>query len=273
MRIVHRVSLTPSGSQQEKLTSLGVKVKGPGSPLIRSITFVIDENHRAWPEVKSLIKEWNALDFVITEFSVAELDAADFLQLAATWHHGYPQPEEDFGYLKETYDLSDYCQTCGIGLTQIAPFRMKSEPKWGKKHIMQLNWVFDEFFVLPQVWEEVFKPIGVGCSPVREHRTGKELRTVVQLNIKDVAKSALSIKEYPSETCGVCGRKKYLPISRGYFPPFATDPSSQICRTQEYFGSGASAWNAIVVTSDVYRAIQGRKLAGVTFIPVSKRRV
>jgi hypothetical protein len=150
---------------------------------------------------------------------------------------------------------------------------MKNEPKWGKKQILQLNWVFDEFFVHPAVWESVFQPLGVGRLSVVHHRTGKMLKTVVQLDIKDVAESVLAVQEkYPSETCPICGRTKYLPISRGFFPPFESAQSSRLCRTREYFGSGASAWNAIIASAEVYRKIRDHSLAGVSFVPLSKSR-
>ena len=270
MKIIHRVSLTPSQSQRMTLLSLGLHLIEQDSQLVRLVSFDVEEGEESWPKVKLLIEEWNAADFVRTEFSRKELEAASFLQGFALLK-GYPQPANDFGYLKATYDLSVYCQACGMGKTQVAPFRMIGEPHWGKKHILQLNWVFDEFFVLPQVWEAVFRPIGIGRSVVLDDRTGKELQNVVQVVIKDVAPSALTMADYPWESCGGCGRKKYLPISRGFFPLFVADPASQVCRTQEFFGSGSSAWNATVVASDVYRAMQSHKLAGVTFVPLQNR--
>jgi rRNA maturation protein Nop10 len=276
MRVIHRISVVDESERREALASLGVAFETPGRPLVRILCFDIDETDPKWIRLRQLIPKWNtedgcdplSLGIVRTEFSKKELQSASFHQLFA-WLHGYPQPQDDFGYRKETYDLSEYCPTCGIGKKQIAPFRMKGEPKWGKKHFLQLNWVFDEFFVLPKVWEEVFEPLGVGCSPVIEHRTGKTLRTVVQLDIKNVATSALSLKGCASEVCGTCGRKKYLPISNGFFPAFVADPRSPLCKTQEFFGSGASGWNA-VIAREVYRAIQVHKLAGLTFIPMAQ---
>jgi hypothetical protein len=267
MKIVHRVSLTPNASQRRVLLSLGLRLIESESPLVRLVSFDVEEGEASWPKVKTLIDEWKPADFVRTEFSRSELEGASFLQLFAM-HKGYPQPADDFGYLNATYDLSDYCQACGIGKTQVAPFRMKGEPHWGKNHVLQLNWVFDEFFVQPQVWEAVFRPTGVGRSVVLDHRTGKPLQNVVQLVIKDVAPSVLRIADYPCEVCPSCGCKKYLPISRGFFPPFETNPESQVCKTQEFFGSGGSGWNATVVGSDVYRAIQGHKIGGVAFVPL-----
>ena len=145
---------------------------------------------------------------------------------------------------------------------------MKGEPKWGKKHVLQLNWIFDEFFVLPDVWESTFEPFDVGCTPVVDHRTGKELQTVVQLDIKTTAASTLQLTEdQPCELCTRCGRKKYLPISKGLFPSLAETATDHIQKTQEYFGSGASAWKAIVVSSNLFQRITERKLKGVELIP------
>jgi hypothetical protein len=262
VRIVHRVSNNIDPAKQQELLSLGVVV-GIGFE-----TFLIDESSPSWEGIRYLIDKWHCIDYVETKFTASELATVDYLQVMPAWHHGYPQPEDDFP--SPTYDLANYCQKCGIGKAQNAPFRMKREPNWGKKHILQLNWVFDEFFVLPEVWEGVFKPIGIGYLPVVQHRTGKELRTVVQLNINKMVQLDALIEEYPSKTCEVCGHKKYLPICRGYFPPFTTDPSCQLCRTREYFGSGGSAWNATIVANQLYRVLLERKLRGVVFNAMSK---
>jgi hypothetical protein len=269
VKIIHRVSLTDEPGQKDAVRSLGISFNEPDSPLIGNVWFDVDESHPGWRELQALIGEWKVSDIAHTEFDSSERATAKYLQMSPAWHHGFPQPDSDFGYLNATYDLKSYCTTCGIGKTQTGQFRMKGEPKWGKKHILQLNWLFDEYFVLPSVWEEVFRPFGIGRSSVLDHRTGHELRTIVQLDIKVTANSPLSIADnHPSKTCESCGRKKYIPISRGFFPAFAMDQSSPICRSQEFFGSGTSAWNAIIVSNEVYTDIQGRKLAGVTFVPL-----
>ncbi len=264
MRILHRITKNVDGEIQRTLHRLGVEVS-------RGLcTFVVDESHPDWPQIKQLIAPWGPVDFVTTEFTAAERAAAENLVMEPTWHHGYPQPEDDFGYLKKTYDLSENCAECDIGKRQHAPLRMKREPTWGKRQILQLNWVFDEFFVLPEVWDEVFKPMGIASLPVLEHRTGKELRTVVQLEIKDVASPIPGIREYDSAICEVCGQTKYFPITHGFFPAFSLAPSGYISRTQESFGSGGEAFNEIVVTRELYHAIRTHKLSGASFTPISK---
>ena len=179
-------------------------------------------------------------------------------------------PEDDFEYEKVCYDLSDFCNKCGIGKVQVKPLRMKAEPKWGKKHILQLNWIFDEYFTLPDVWESTFKPFGIDCKPVIHHRSGKELETVVQLDVAKIAKSSLQFTdEHRYAICGDCNRKKYLPIVRGPYPLFEQQPSDHMLKTQEYFGSGASAKKAIMVSSTLFRQIKQHKLKGVEFFPCS----
>lgn len=275
MKFIHNVSIVDKPQRREVLSSLGIKFFASEPPVSPLLIFYIAESDPAWEQLCELIPRWNVEDgkdpndlgWVGTKFSKKDLEAASFLQIFA-WHHGYPMPDDDFGYLKATYDLTDYCTECGIGKHQIAPFRMKGEPKWGKRHILQLNWVFDEFFVLPEVWERVFQPFGVGCRPVIHHRSGQELQTVVQIDIAATAASTLQIAEnQPSEVCTSCDRRKYLPISKGPFPSLVEEPTEPMLKTQEYFGSGASAWRAVIVSSALFQVVKEHKVKGVDFIP------
>jgi len=265
VKILHRITITADSGIQNQLRGLGIEVEQG------FVTFEIDESNVSWPELEPMLSAWQAVDVVTTKFTKSELKKATNLRMAPSWQHGYPQPDDDFGYLTASYDLTDYCAECGVGKRQIAPFRMKGEPKWGKKHILQLNWIFDEFFILPEVWESTFQSIGVGRRPVIDHRTGQELRTVVQIDITATAASALQIAvDQPSETCTSCGRRKYLPISKGSFPLFEVEPTETMLKTQEYFGSGASAWKAVVVSSNLFQRITDQKLKGVEFIPCTQ---
>jgi hypothetical protein len=245
----------------------------PAIHLGRLAIFDVEESSPAWSELQPLMADWSALDMIRTEFSVAELKQADHLQMGPGWHHGYPQPDDDFGYVNRTYNLQTYCPVCGIGGDQSAPFRMKREPKWGKRQILQLNWVFDEFFVQPQVWRDVFQPFGIEMLPVLEHRSGQELKTVVQLKIVSGASSRLLLGEAPFQRCESCHRTKYLPLTRGKFPAVAVAPDSQIIKTHEYFGSGGSAWNAIIISADLFRQIDKHKVKGVRFTPLEIRTI
>ena len=240
----------------------GVELPGGGHPLV---AVEVDEAHQSWNELHALFRQWDAGQLIKTLFSKSEVLGSPWLLVVPDWHYGYPQPRElDFGYLEATFDLSEYCSDCGMGKKQKAPFQMKGEPKWGQRGILQLNWVFDEYFVTPDVWEKVFKGNGVECRPVTNIK-GIPLKTVVQITTHE----RVGVEEagLPFDTCGKCQRVKYLPHTRGRFPPLVGNPSGAMVKTSEYFGSGASAHQGVLVSQSIVSAFHQSHTRGVTFWP------
>ncbi len=237
------------------------------------VSFDVDESNESWVELEAWIARRRAVDVVETRFSNAEIAEARWLELVPDCHIGYPQPDQDvLGYRRATYDLSDWCEKCGVGMKQVAPFRMKGEPPWGQRSILQLNWVFDEFFIRPDAWAVAFKPRGVECRPVLS-TSGAELTSVVQLVVEGrvgVSPDGLATEE---AACSRCGRTKYLPVARGRFPALTEEPSNAVVKTIEYFGSGASAHNRVLVSQAVARSLSASKLRGVSFRPCAEREI
>jgi hypothetical protein len=266
MRIIHRISFNRDRDVGVRFDDLGVKLK-VGDILA---VFEAAEADPQWPAIQIILDEFKCLDLVRTEFSEDELETSDLLKMNPGWMSGYPMPDMEFGYRQMTYDLTDHCHDCGIGFVQKAPFRMRGEPKWGKYHVLMLNWVFDEFFVRPEVWEQVFRKYGVPCMPVLKHRTGQPLETVVQLKIDIFATAPLKLGDAPYETCPTCHRTKFLPHRRGFFPAFTARQTADMFKTREYFGSGASAHHEIIVSSRLFREITDNKLKGVQFAALEK---
>ena len=257
MRIIHRVSKNLTAEAATELVHLDIPGAQPGL-----FTFEINEQDERWPKVSVWVVEHGAVDIVSTAFSPEELDSAGWLELVSDWHHGYPQPDdENFGYLSATYDLSDYCRACGIGKRQVAPFQMKKEPKWGRHSIVQLNWVFDEYFVKPEIWEGVFKGFGVRSRPVH-NRKGEELETVVQLVLEDEVEVGSGSVE---ETCPSCGATKFNHVTRGPSPPMLTKPPGEIARSRQWFGSGARAQHLVYVSQQVRQAMKQHDVKGASF--------
>jgi len=257
MRILHNISLNFGPPDKKLFSEAGVNVE------LGLSTFRISEDDARWPKICSLVQRYRAVDVSWTRFTASELDSAKYIALVPTWHHGYPQPEKDFAYRSITYDSSELCESCGTGLRQIAPFRFLRPRIWGKKAVLQLNWVFDEYFVKPDVWGSVFKPLGIGCMPVLLHKSGAVIDSVVQLENKLTVD--LHLNGFDFEQCPACGRSKYLPVTRGYHPkPSETDLS--IFRSTQYFGSGASANKAVIVSAALYRRIRDTNLKGVDFL-------
>jgi hypothetical protein len=232
------------------------------------ISFDVSESNANWPSVLKWIEERGLGEhWVRTVFTKAEIREARWLQLQSDWHHGYPQPEDGYGYTRTTYDADGYCPLCGIEGPQRAPFVMAGEPRWGTRSILQLNWVFDEFFVTPDLAGTVFAEAGIGSRPVLNRR-GSPLRTVVQLVVNE--RVSIQTRGLPFETCPRCGRRKYLPISRGPLAALIAEPIAEMARTDEVFGSGGDAFNAVVVSRKLARALTVARVRGVGFAPVAQ---
>jgi hypothetical protein len=149
-------------------------------------------------------------------------------------------------------------------MKQKASFQMKGEPKWGRNGILQLNWVFDEFFVKPTIWASIFKPYGIGSRPVLD-RKGVELKTVVQLAVEE--EIGIMTDGLTGEECPTCHRVRYLPITRGPFPSLIGRPSTTMVKTREFFGSGASAYRGILVSQGLARSLSEQKVRGASVKP------
>ncbi len=269
MRYIHRVAIRATHPQIAELLTLGVRLE-PGCKISNEpeplIAFRIAEDHPNWPPIWRLVHECDRepLAILLTEFTTRELDEARWLQLFA-WENGFPQPQDLRAYSEVTFDRSRWCDKCGLGKVQNAPFRIKMEPKWGRRAIMMLHWVFDEIFVPPAVWETVFKPFGIKCRPVA-NRSGKELQTVAQLVIDeevDLVMDRLQVKE----VCAGCGRKKYTHSHRGYHPPLAQEPSGAIAKTRQAFGDG---WpqREVIISQDLRQAMLAHQIRGAEFMPL-----
>ncbi len=257
MEVIHRIGGNLSG-ERERRALIKVGIELPPEEFV----FLISEDDVRWPSVSELVAHFDLLDFVSTSFTDIERFRAGFLSMDGNWHNGYPQPEDD--YQEVSYDLTNYCHLCGVGAVQKAPLRIKSEPKWGRRSIMQLNWIFDELFTPPEVWRSVFRPFGVGCRPVLNRSGVKEFETVMQLVFE--GSSPLDTTGLSYETCLVCSRRKYLPNVRGFIPK-PLNPVGSAFKSVEDFGSGASASKEVFVAQDLYRDITASKLLGAVFSP------
>jgi hypothetical protein len=280
VKFIHRVVGRISPEQALELAAVGVdlsaeirrfyekafKVLG-GVP---HVAFEIDEADPRWPAVAPLVGNLEVADTVRTEFTNRERDAAAWLSVEPDWHHGYPQPEDDFAYLGVTYDLGDYCDRCGTGVRQVAPFRMAGEPKWGRRGILQLNWVFDEYFVPPEVYAAVFEPLGIGSWPV-QNRRGHLLGTVVQLRVDGVVE--VDTTGLVATICPKCARPKFDAVRRGPYPGLRGTASGPLVRSDAWFGSGHSGWQLIAASAAVYRAARDAGLRGTTFDPLGASEV
>lgn len=274
MQIKHRLAF-----RAEKHVDLisylsGHNIAWKKGEIISTVEIFEDSPH--WQFVHDYADENRILTIPATVFSTAELENAQWLGMRSQWRYGYPQPEAAFGYQSITYRADCHCGVCGAGLEQIAPFRMKKSPNWGKRHFMMLNWVEDELFVsdICRSVLEKEKLTGISFGPVNDKKGAAVLSNVNQMIIP----AKLSPGIIPDRRsidqvfiCTSCGAVKYHPTSIG---SIAYDKQSfqnapDFVKTDEIFGWGKGAAHQIIISRKAYHILTGNKLCqGLVFEPI-----
>lgn len=260
MKIAHRISLSVNEEEIDFLNKIGIDVfnihdkrilASPNS-ITKLLVLLLDETSKEYLAIHKHIKAWDAMDIATSIFTENEMDEAKLFVFEGIWANGYPQPEQSFNYRKITYSDKEYCLTCGIGLMQIAPFRLKKEPNWRDKKMFELNWVFDELFVKRDIYEQLFKKFNISYNEVRLYKKETLIENTVQLIIPETT-THLDPEKYPYSICPDCQRKRYEPKSLGYFPSFLDIDSNglQLYKSVEYFGTGSLSYKKIFMTDEL----------------------
>ena len=149
---------------------------------------------------------------------------------------------------------------------------MKGDPNMGRRGILQMHWVLDEFFAKPSVWESVLKPLGIPSRRVTKP-SGADLQKVVQVvNDEIVPVDVVGLGPAAGELlrCPTCGRSKYGPVVRGPLPAPLVGPRGHIARSEQWFGSGASAYREVLASRELAAAMREAGVRGASFIPATR---
>ena len=290
MKINHRIALRSDDPFWGDIKSLGVSIDRNSCGIwVANVT----EDDPAWSNVRPLLSDRPCCELVSNIFTKRELEEAEWLQMDALGHHGYPQPEQDFGYIERTYDVAEYCPLCGIGRIQKAPFRLRAEPKAPRSQFVQLNWVFDEFFVRSEARQGLVSASISGIaflSPVL-HKSDRPSAKIVQMQVTTVLPSALDTNGLAQVTCkpeneewclgvplrdtvlgnaGFCGRVKYDFEHRGplRFDRTAFEGAPDVVKSHEWFGRGKAASRLVLVSQRFRQVVCGAKWRGLSFEPI-----
>lgn len=231
-------------------------------------SFWMEESEAYW-KLKPYFDKWKISETIISKFTEEEENNAKRLIFFSPWDNGYPMPDGDGRYKKTTYDDADYCNTCGMGLKQKEPFRLKKAPNWGgKKKMFSLYWVYDELFVRKDFFENIFAPIGLKAEKVLLYKKETVIEDTIQLIIPETD-VPLNLEGYPFEICKDCNRKRYDLINKGFFPSFKEDVGDMpIFKSKEWFGTGASARKYIFVSQTLRQQLLKSKIMA-NYIPCS----
>jgi hypothetical protein len=292
MERIHRIF--ENGNQLFKafLDHAQIKHEYEESIVGKTVFLLISEADPNWPQLAEYLANNSGIFHnVELHFSKKEIRDASWCQLHATSHFGYPQPEDDWQL--STYDLTSYCHRCGICPVQVCPLRFRSEPKQRHSQFLQLNWVFDEFFVRPEIRVAFEREgiSGIGFRPAVHHKSGQPLETVQQLEVLTILPPALKMESVQTVTCkpnnedgpeksygGVlryppdypyCGRVKYARKGESFQwsrSAFAYAPD--IVKSFEWIGSGGAAFREVFVSKRIVDLAQRSKWRGLGFTPV-----
>jgi len=200
-------------------------------------------------------------------YSKEEIISSTYCVLVPLGRGGYPQPE-NFDLLdKLLYDTSRCCKKCGAEHIQVGDYRINKQPKremWGFT-----AWELDAIFVTERLYNDVFKPIGIGYRTVRRP-SGKIIDGVLQLKIPIINES-LDMSMFIENICSLCGRVKYLKsFDKPYFP-LHDNPLPHIYLTKELFGDGRQANRRIIISTELALKLIDMKLFTFDYLVPCKK--
>jgi hypothetical protein len=126
MKIIYKIYGDWKKSEVNILATHGINVE------LGYDSFDIEEGI-IYQELLPFLNKLKAQIFYGTLYDEEEIDSSSLLVYNGSWTNGYPQPENDFGYIGITFNKENYCKICGTGLIQQSPFLLKKEPKWKTK--------------------------------------------------------------------------------------------------------------------------------------------
>jgi hypothetical protein len=258
-----------------------------------SLEFYLYEDEPYFNKIKKELKEFNLHYYEGTLFEESDLEKAEWFWIT-TGEFQYPLPDKDFGYLKSTFNLENYCHICGIGKKQNAPFRLR-EPKQKNSQFWGLHWEHDAIFVRPEtkklLEEENLR--GISFIKPKLYKKDIEIDNLYQVIIETTLKAGLNPyncktitckymneeqtdSEFPNsfiwksrtENANYCGRIKYHFPQRGglTFESSIFTNAPNFVKSNEWFG--ASAMQLPIVSKRIKLFVEKNNLRGLKFTPI-----
>jgi hypothetical protein len=273
MERIHRIYKVGDQALKGFLDRSSIPYQYEESIIGSTVFLLISESDSNWPVLAEFLAEHPVSHTIESRFSKQEIRTARWCTLGVTSHFGYPQPEDDFEYRRTTYSPNGACDRCGMGGVQVAPFRLRKAPTRKGPRLLQLNWVFDEFFVSSAARRhiEAAGHLGLRFEDVVLHGPGAAVPGWFQVRITEVLPPCIDTDGLVAEKCGSCSRIKYNypcgEMLRLLSPP--PESTLDIVKTSEWFGSGASARRLVLVSQPFVRMILDGGWRGVDLQPIT----
>lgn len=252
-----------------------------------TLEFYLYEDNPNFGNIKHEISKFLEPQVIVTEYEKVDIKNADWF-IASTGQYQYPQPEDE--YLERTFDLGNFCNLCGIGRVQNAPFRLKSEPKQHNNQFWGLHWEFFAVFVRQEAKSILEKEEikGISFSKPVLNKKNIEIEGFYQLHVDTILDKGFDSYNTKAITCKInneencnkdvnqkfCGRIKFHhPNIGGYlFDKSIFNSDFDIVQSKEFFGSGASANRIKIVSKRFKELVEYNKLKGLSFTPIMHER-
>lgn len=273
MKIWRRGHLKPDDEQFLKANNVKFEpVFSIKEPLrVRKLMFEVSEDNSAWPLIKDRLR--GDYTYVGTEFTQEDIAQADWSIAWAAHSIGSFVPKE-----KSWCDLyyADRCRNCGVGWRQVAPFRLKREPKLGNNMFAGFGSAF-ELFCAPVVFETFMEHgfNGFETQPLILNKEDRPAESLKQLVVMDIARPAVAEEwveheRYGQADCPVCGRTWHTHYTRGMLPLRAAALNQKVDfqLTNEWFGNGRTARREILFSHRAVNLVLENNWHGIQFTPV-----
>jgi len=211
-------------------------------------------------------------------------DIGDRFAVIPRGHHGYPQPED--GYRSLVW--RPICPNCGWHGEQVSPFEVRRGFGAAHSAFIQLNWVFDAWFVKAEVADALMTSGLTGFRPetVLDSKSRMPVESHRQLHI-DVAMPCMDVSRLQAVTCRPnneestlpmpagsrkpdqgdwCGRvKHHPPTTVGLYRDLRNEPD--LLFADEWVGSGFNAFRVILASRRFVDFVRKQGWRGLAFRP------
>ncbi len=231
----------------------------------------IDEGHAAFSEFKTRMAGKHTC--IATKFTRDEITQAEW-SIAWADRSIHDLQCGNFAWSEEY--IAGLCENCGTGWRQIAPFRIKKEPKTGKNVFADFGSAF-ELFCAPVVLEAFMKHgiNGFETQPLILNKEDRPAESLKQLIVTEVAQPAVADElveheRYSQTDCPVCGRTWHAHYERGALPlrRSALNSTVDFQLTNEWFGNGRTARREILFSGRAVNLALENNWKGIRFTPV-----
>lgn len=212
-------------------------------------------------------------------FDDDELDKAEYYYLGLAGYWGYPQPMDEFEYLKESYDESAACPICGNGAKQVRPFLIKGKPKFGRNDILAINWEF-EFLITEKLKALIEKEelTGVEFWPLLDYKKRTSVEGFHQLYVTNELPPMSPNMEFETDDlgpnpkiklpcpCNKIGRN--LAVHQMRYKRNDIEKAKDFNKTHEWIGGTYHTTQWTVVSKRVYQLFKKNNIKRVKFAPI-----